>query len=176
MCLNPFISQPSLRHKSSALRAYKSFGHSGGSYQYQRGFLLPLALFIIVVMGLLALALSRMTTQTSLASAQELLSVQAFYAAESGAQQGMNRLYPPADTNQRVNVNSRCDNVNRTLTFTGVDGLNSCSASVRCECANCAPTDATSFYTITSQGRCGSGVLSAERTIKVGSFMDRDAE
>ena len=139
----------------------------------QRGFLIPLALFIVVVMGLLALALARITTQTTLASAQEFLSLQAFYAAESGAQRGMHELFPPGAI-ERLGVNGRCEGFSETMTFTGVQGLSSCSAEVSCECASCAPIDPTSFYTITSVGRCGEGVIRAERVIKVGSYMDRD--
>jgi MSHA biogenesis protein MshP len=144
--------------------------------QRQRGFLIPLALFIVVVMALLALALTRMSTQTGLASAQELLSLQAFYAGESGAQQGMNQLYPPAGPNLRANVNARCDGVVRTLAFAGVTGLSGCSAAVSCNCVSCTPAAATSFYTITSVGSCNAGTLSATRTIRVGSFMDKDLE
>lgn len=139
----------------------------------QRGFLIPLAIFIVVVMGLLALALARTTTQTGLANAQEFLSVQAFYAAESGAQQGMATLFFPA-ANDRVAINGRCQSLNETINFHGVTGLSACSAQINCVCDNCTPTAQTSFYTITSVGRCGSGVISAQRTIRVGSFMDQE--
>lgn len=142
----------------------------------QRGFLIPLALFIVVVMGFLALALTRTSTQTGLASAQELMSVQAFYAAESGAQRGMNKLFPPGAID-RAGVNGRCTSgFTETLNFPGVQGLSACSAEISCVCMSCNPTDATSFYTITSVGSCGAGVVSAERTIRVGSFLDRDQE
>lgn len=148
----------------------------------QRGFLIPLAIFIVVVMGLLALALARTTTQTGLATAQELISLQAFYAAESGAQKGMNKLFPPGfdsdpDVAVRAGVNGRCTSgFTETLNFSGVQGLSACSTEISCECMSCNPADATSFYTITSVGSCGTGVISAVRTIKVGSFLDRDQE
>ena len=44
----------------------------------QRGFLIPLAIFIVVVMSFFAIALWRTTVQTTLSGAQELVSVQAF--------------------------------------------------------------------------------------------------
>lgn len=138
----------------------------------QRGFLIPLALFIVVVLGLLALALTRMTTQTGLGSAQELLSVQAFYAAESGAQRGMNHLFFP-DATDRAAVNARCTGFNETVNFAGVSGLAACAAQVTCACSNCGVNDPTSFYTLTSIGRCGQGALISERTIRVGSYMER---
>src|SRR5690606_3795973 len=131
----------------------------------QAGFLIPLAIFIVVVMGLLALALARTTTQTGLATAQELLSLQAFYAAESGAQHGLNWLFSPdvdpSSIGYRNGVDSRCEGYVENLNFAGVTGLASCSAAVTCECEDdCPPTAPTNFYTITSEGRCGSGAIS----------------
>lgn len=136
----------------------------------QQGFLLPLALFILVVMGVLALTISRTATQTNMASIQEIMNVQAFYAAESGAQRGMKHLFfdstqPPT----RTSVDSQCSNLSTIYNFTA-DGLKACNAEV-----NCAFTkdgdDIRSFYTITSTGRCGEDQYRAERTIEVGSFM-----
>jgi MSHA biogenesis protein MshP len=42
----------------------------------QRGFLLPLALFILVVMGVLALTISRTSIQTQTSGIQEMMNVQ----------------------------------------------------------------------------------------------------
>jgi len=140
-------------------------------YQSQRGFLIPLALFILVVMGLLALTISRTSMQTQTSAVQEIMSVQAFYAAESGAQRGMQRLFLNADTS-RTSVNGRCASWNQTYTFTS-EGLQACSAQVSCNFI----TDAgniRSFYTITSIGRCGVDQYRAERTVQVGSFMEQE--
>ncbi|RYZ93898.1 MAG: MSHA biogenesis protein MshP, partial [Moraxellaceae bacterium] len=69
----------------------------------QQGFLLPLAIFIIVVMGLFALVVSRNTIQSNTAAVQEAISTQTFYAAESGAQRGMQVLFfPDASSRQQV--------------------------------------------------------------------------
>lgn len=140
------------------------------SAQKQRGFLMPLAIFIVVVMSLFAAALWRTTVQTSLSGAQEMVTVQAFYAAESGAQNGMQALFFP-DASSRLAINARCDALNLTPAFAGIAGLNNCSAQVSCTCVECN-SGTTSFYTITSVGSCGSGLMSAVRTVKVGSFMD----
>lgn len=138
----------------------------------QRGFLIPLAIFIVVVMSFFAIALWRTTIQTSLSGAQELISVQAFYAAESGAQEGMQVLFFP-DASSRAAVNGRCASMNLNSVFNGVAGLNGCRAAVTCACANC-DIGITSYYTVTSIGSCGTGSMSAVRTVKVGSFMDQD--
>jgi MSHA biogenesis protein MshP len=78
--------------------------------QKQQGFLLPLALFIVVVMGLFALVLSRNTIQTGTSTVQEMVSTQAFYVAESGAQLGMQNLFFP-DPSVRQQVDQRCVNL-----------------------------------------------------------------
>ena len=155
----------------------------------QKGFLLPLAIFIVVVMGVFALTISRNTIQSNTSFTLEAISTQAFYAAESGAQRGMQALFYSND-GLRQQVDTRCGAINTTHTFT-VDGLRGCSAVVRCVCiyqdqSNCAPGTAanysasgtvnrlTSFYTISSVATCGSGTLSSTRTIEAGSFLRQE--
>ncbi len=157
----------------------------------QQGFLLPLAIFIVVVMGVFALVLSRNTIQSSTSAVQEAISIQAFYAAESGAQRGMQVLF--LDKTQaltRQAVDSRCTSLNTTYAD-NVPGLKNCSAVVTCHCqypdeTTCSPitpvnytTTATSnrltsFYRISSVATCGSGNLRAERTIEAGSFLKQE--
>lgn len=138
--------------------------------QYQRGFLLPLALFILVVMSLLALTISRTATQTSASSIQEFTNVQAFYAAESGAQRGMQNLYLIPYIN-RATVNGKCSGWSQTYTFTS-NGLNGCTALVSCTFTVDA-ANVRSFYTIASRGSCGSDIYRAERVVEVGSFLEQ---
>lgn len=126
----------------------------------QRGFLLPVALFIIVVMGFASLALWRTTAQTSTASVQELLSSQAFYAAESGIQSGLSELFYP-NANNRQQADNRCAALDQSLDFSGVDGLNLCEVLVQCTLQE------PGSYALVSEGRCGSGSFSAQRTLEV---------
>lgn len=133
----------------------------------QSGFLLPLALFILVVMGVLALTISRTSIQTQTSSVQELMNVQAFYAAESGAQRGMQALF--LSNPKRAAVNNSCNNLNLMISFTA-NGLKACTAEVSCS-FNIDPQNIYSFYTINSVGRCGEENFRAERTIEVGSHM-----
>ena len=134
------------------------------SKKKQQGFLLPLAVFIVVVMGLFALVLSRNTIQTNTSSVQEAVSVQAFYAAESGAQRGMQHLFYLAapTTLVRQQVDQRCINIatNTPLVIAfkspenpglpDVPGLNNCSISVSCTCrfsdnSDCSPITAANY-------------------------------
>ncbi len=165
--------------------------------QKQQGFLLPLAIFIVVVMGLFALVLSRNTIQAGTSAVQEVISTQAFYAAETGAQLGMQNLFFP-DPSQRQQVDLRCANlVSAPIvrayalgTANDIPGLNGCTVTATCACLYqnnnaCAPATAanyagtgstplSSFYRITSNATCGTGNLRATRTVEVGSFLEQE--
>lgn len=155
----------------------------------QRGFLLPLALFIIVVMGVLALTISRTSIQSQTAVVQELMNLQSFYAAESGAQRGMKAIF--FDVAGRQAADAACTNMNINPSYAGVDGLNACTVVVTCTCRYqngnaCAPGIAAnyvpeasvdllkSFYTINSIGGCGEQEYRAERRIQVGAFLEQE--
>lgn len=145
----------------------------------QAGFLMPVAIFIVVIMGLFALMIWRTSVQTNRAAVQELLSTQAFYAAESGAQTGMNELFYP-NASSKVAVDNQCANMGSlNLNFSGIEGLNLCSATVTCECSDengaaCEPSAGYSFYTLSSVGECGSGDLRAERSLRMSSYMKQE--
>lgn len=155
--------------------------------QNQRGFLLPLALFILVVMGVLALTISRTSIQTQTSGIREFTNIQAFYAAESGAQRGMQILFFNNATRQTTDAACAVMTINHN--FSGIDGLGICTAQVSCICryqdntscnagvavnyaATAAPGVVRSFYTLTSVGSCGQQQFRAERTIQVGAFLD----
>lgn len=126
----------------------------------QQGFLLPVAMFIVVVMGLAALALWRTTAQSSVATVQELLTVQALYAAESGVQSGLSELFYP-NASARAAVDNRCTGMSQSLDFSGIAGLNLCSAEVSCELVE------SGMYRIEVSGACGDGATRAVRDLEV---------
>lgn len=163
-------------------------------HRQQRGFLLPLALFILVVTGVLALTISRTSIQTQNSSIQEFTNVQAFYAAESGAQRGMQVLF--LTTTTRLATDTACANMatntSANQNFASVNGLQMCTATVTCTCvyqnnsacdagvaANYGPTSTVgvtkSFYTIRSVGTCGpADHFRAVRTIEVGAYREQE--
>lgn len=166
---------------------------AGLTLKRQRGFLIPLSIFILVVMSMFAMVLSRNTITASNSSTLEWTTLQTFYAAESGSYSGMAKLFfPMSDVRQQVD--SRCNDFRAaaptTINYT-VDGLKSCSAVVTCACvytdnsacvigdaANYSPSAPvgrlTSFYTITSVATCGTGNGRAVRTIDTGSLMRQE--
>ncbi|ROQ20648.1 MSHA biogenesis protein MshP [Marinimicrobium koreense] len=126
----------------------------------QDGFLLPVALFIIVVMGFASLALWRTTSQSSIASVQEVVTVQALYAAESAVQRGLSELFYP-NANARPPVDNRCASLNTSIDFSGINGLNLCTAQVQCELAE------PGLYNLSASSQCGSGPTRAVRSLTV---------
>lgn len=128
----------------------------------QAGFLMPLALFIVVGLGALAIAISRMESGSFSSAVQETLAVQAFYAAESGAHYGMNQLlFDVADKNA---VDTNCVSVNgATVNFT-VAGLRDCSATIECS-AQSNTGESAGIYRLRSFATCGSGSLHAQRSV-----------
>lgn len=123
-------------------------------YNKQAGLGLPVALFIIIIMSLIAIAVNQLTASSNQAYSQNVLSARAFYAAESGAQL---RSYNVLSANP-----CSCGGAeNVTYNFT-VSGLNQCQASTNC---TSFVANGETFCTIVSVGSCSNGV--AERTIEV---------
>lgn len=122
----------------------------------QKGFSLPVAIFIIIIMALLAAAAVNILNKGLAGVSQEVLSTRAFYSAESGAQHVLSALFP-------LNGGAANCAANSSLTF-NTTGLNNCSASMTCA----ATTIGTeTFYTITSSGICNTGSTQAVRQIEV---------
>lgn len=130
----------------------------------QKGFLIPMALFIVVGLGVLALAISRMGSGTQSVSIRESISVQALFAAESGSQYAMNQLL--FDASNRGEVDGRCTTVNgNSLSFTAV-GLTGCSATISCQRLVNTGGQAR-VYQVQTTATCGGGDLTAERIVSV---------
>jgi MSHA biogenesis protein MshP len=121
----------------------------------QSGLGLPVAIFIITIMSIIALAVNRLNEASSQTYSQNLLSTRSFYAAESGAQLRAQTVLPV------LTVDPCSCGSDVTYDFT-VAGLNSCSAITICDefTANGA-----TFCTITSIGSCDN--TNAQRTIEV---------
>lgn len=118
------------------------------------GFGLPLALFILIILGLLAAALYRVNATSVLQSAQEVITARALLAAESGAQSMMMRIFP---TSGATNCTAQ------NITFS-TSGLNNCTAAMTCSITT---VNAINYYNIQSTGRCAVGTISAQRTLAV---------
>lgn len=118
----------------------------------QSGLGLPVAIFVITIMSMVAVAVNQLNEAASQTYSQNLLSTRSFYAAESGAQLRAQAVLSAAPCSCGVNAN---------YDFT-VAGLNTCRAVTSCDefIAN-----GSTFCTITSVGSCDN--TNAQRTIEV---------
>lgn len=120
----------------------------------QTGLGLVSAIFLIVVVAALVVAIAGMVRNSSEVFAQDVVSHRAFLAAESGVQLGLNRLFAPVGA-------GACGNWIWDLTDFG---LPSCQATVACRTEVVA---GASYFTLESDGRCDVGNFVAERGILV---------
>lgn len=123
-----------------------------------RGIGLPASIFIILILALLVLAISQLSQTSSRALGQNLQSQKAFYAAESGAQVALNRIFAGG---------ASCDGNLADIDFNagGANlGFASCTATLSCSQVAVA---GNSYMTVTSTGRCGDGFEAAQRQVQV---------
>lgn len=139
------------------------------SPESQHGFLIPLALILLVGISFLAIAIGRMSGQSAMSSTLEEVSAMAFYAAESGGQIAMGNLYRNAPTRTETDLNCTGSVNGSTVAFNRT-GLIGCTSQLACS-VSFNPENTRSYYTLYSSGRCGSGALTAERRIQITTFM-----
>ena len=133
----------------------------------QAGFSMPVVIFIIVIMALLAAAIVQLSGQSNRAAMQEEISNRAFYSAESGASWAMTRIFDAAGANSQSMADGICNSgVNGQILSFNVAGLNGCNASLTC---NVSSAGSASFYRVTSVGSCTFGSVQAARTVQVGA-------
>ena len=102
----------------------------------QQGFLMPLAIFILVVMGLLALTVARTTSQTSLASSQEAITLQLSFQVK----------VDEGKTNCKLNVR-------KSWIYFNYKGLTMNSLQYYLFCINCMHKTCT-FYRLINHYTC----------------------
>ncbi len=120
----------------------------------QQGLGLVGAVFVIVVVGLLAVAMAKMLEADKLSQSYEILGLKAFLAAESGAQMGVNRLLAPDGV-------GACVTVTESLEATS---LRFCTAEISCSLITSSGED---VYTINARGVCTAGDMLASRAVEV---------
>jgi len=134
------------------------------SIKQQQGSMLVIALFIIVVMSLLAATLSRVLSSTADSVADEVYSAKAYYAAESGMDYG---IYQVLRRNQvcadfpAVTPISGARNVQ--FDISNEVGLENCSVTINCQRI---PVNNSSLFYLTSTGKCDGGKIIAEHNIE----------
>lgn len=137
--------------------------------QLQRGFLMPVALFIVVGLGALALAISTISSSSFSSAVQEGVSIQTIFAADSGAQYAINRLLFDVDDKSVGDAN--CTSINGSTLNFSVSGLNNCSVDISCSISTVSG-NSPSFYNVQADAQCGAGDLVAQRSVAVKAVLD----
>ena len=123
-------------------------------YRKQTGIGLVAAIFLIVVVSMLAVAMTAMVKSSSDEFAQNVIDHRALLAAESGAQLGLNKVFAPRGIGACANWTFDLDSA----------GLPACQAVVQCRSTTVAGVP---HYTLESDGRCGVVDFTAQRRILV---------
>jgi len=159
----------------------RSFNKEGlnKSMKKNLGFLLPLALFLILAASGIALILLQQTTKPSVNLTISSLASNSAYAAETAAGLASNQLFFPVANRRQMDI--RCENINIPSVL-NVDGLDQCRLTVSCDCRyennnTCDSGEAgnydnslgieNSFYRIQSEASCGSGFAQGYRRVEL---------
>ena len=125
-----------------------------------RGSALMIALFVIVVMALLAAAMGRFLVDSGEKNTVEVRSVRALLAAQSGLEVALYRLFPKRTLAQPTPP-AVCL-ASSPLSFASNPGLSNCLAVVRCATVPVTYNGSvTNGYRLESVGTCGNSDLNS---------------
>ncbi len=137
--------------------------------QRQRGSMLVIALFVIVVFALLGLTMTRLLSSSSESVIFEVLGQRALNAARSGLEFCLAAEYP---VDQGVIAAQPCADPT-TDSFPDIPGLENCSYRVE-PAEDITVTDGAVSYTytkFTSTGSCQAGAIITSRTVYVDALV-----
>jgi len=147
----------------------------GAVIKAQQGSALVIAVFIIVIMTVLGIALMRMLGASSESVAYEVMGTRAYATAQIGAQWGGREIFP-LGTGTALHCDGRIvdqSSISSPTTqilvppsgISNADGLADCEISqLTCEDLK---YDDVAYYTITSTGQCNVGGVITSRTIVI---------
>lgn len=134
----------------------------------EQGFSLIVAIFVLLVVAILAATMARLTGGGAHSIAFEVQSLRAHHAARSALEWAGATIHQTLDVNKATACSSASIQ-GKSLSFTDA-GLNGCTASLSCALVSPGDLmygDATVYlYHIASQGRCGLGTSAAERELE----------
>lgn len=115
-----------------------------------------MAIFVLVVVGLLGASMVSLLKNAEESVAREVISTRALLAAESGAQRKIQQLFPSSGAASCAAIDD--------LPFSG-PGFGNCFVDVTCTAVSPEGTDV--YYTVTSTGRCETATDTAVRIVEV---------
>lgn len=128
---------------------------------HQRGVSMVMAIFVIVVLSLLAAAMLRTMSAGSDIVARDILSARAFLTAESGAQLRLSDLFEGGAA-----CTSDCP-VMAVQTYGGMANSSWLNCEATVQCCRIQPGTGEDHYRLISTGRCGPAADQAVRVVEV---------
>jgi len=147
-------------HSDRSTNVYKRKHGENLVNTQQKGSAIVIAIFVIVVMALLAAGLVKILASTAESVAYEVIGTRAYAAAQTGAQWQLLEVFPH-DTDTRT----ACQSTITEPDFSSVEGLKDCTATVTCN--DDGEFDGTTYYIITSVGKCEVGGVITSRTVEI---------
>lgn len=127
----------------------------------QRGSTLVIALFVIVVMLVLIVALSRILQSQAQTVTYEVLGTRALFMAQSGIEKSLVELLP-------LNTSASCSAVSGQIATSSQAGLINCKAQISCTEKTVQIQGAPRvLFQLSSVGVCGNSQTQASRTIEI---------
>ncbi|SMY36593.1 MSHA biogenesis protein MshP [Photobacterium andalusiense] len=129
----------------------------------QTGSALVVVIFIITVMAMMAAAMIKINASQAATTTQEIQGTRAWFAAHSGIEISLNKLFPIGDPKQMLT----CAVISKQIPLVDFDGC-----EVRVECNEFAANDDAVVgverrIQLRSTGRCGSGQYQVARQQQV---------
>jgi len=152
-------------------KTYRYFAASF-SLTRQRGFSIPIALFVLVVVAMLGAAMQKILSEGEQSIAREVLSMRALMAAESGIERGLNQVLEINSASCTGNLNNPPTSLSPLISAwsLSIAGMSSCDVNVSCGVVtHDSDGDGTleSYYTLRSSGQCGPAADRAFRLVEV---------
>ena len=134
----------------------------------QRGSMLIIALFVIIVLALLGLTMTRLLSSSSDAIIHEVLGQRALNAARSGLECSLAEHFKPDPIDPLDPIITVCAHF-LSKTFSGVAGLENCNYAVPLPTSTpiVDGTKNLNYLTFTSTGQCTAGNINVTRVIYV---------
>lgn len=136
---------------------------------HQRGSMLVMSLFVILVVAFLGASLVNLISSASQTTIYEVLGARARFAADSGVQKLASSSFP---------LNSSIQDCNQTISnpvsFSNTAGFANCSYTARCTTKDITVKGTGhNYYRFSSTGVCQSGDVWVSRTVSVDAFQER---
>ena len=130
---------------------------NGSFLKSQKGSALLVAIFFVVIMGLLSTSLLSIKSTQQQMTAQEVISTRAWWAAHSGMEWGLSQVLPLRNKTPKCELDMRFP--------LAAERFHQCSVVVQCSSIVLDKSEETHlYYRLESQARCGTGRFAVTRT------------